>query len=138
MARKREVTFDHLYRAALTGKIVPEDPRNVSSCDLCQRRVASLEHLATCFIERDVAADSSEFERQPSEVLPREVLKHSFDTLPFRETLRGRHDQPGDPLWLLAHLGVAHPVQKPVEKPVEVIRHARSLSGSRARMQTSA
>lgn len=105
---------------------------------LRQRWIASLEHLATRLIERDVAANSSEFERQPSQVLLREVLEHSFDTLPFRETLRGRHDQPGDPLWLVAHLGVAHPVQNPGEKPVKVIRHARSLSESRARMQTSA
>lgn len=57
---KREVTFDHLYRAALTGKIVPEDPRNVSSCDLdlpgfCGERLA---HFLGLPLEGDGALEA--------------------------------------------------------------------------------
>ena len=49
---EREIASDHLHCAALAREIISKDPRNVSPCDVGQRRVAGLKNLAARFIKR--------------------------------------------------------------------------------------
>ena len=63
---KREIALDQFCGTALSGEVVAEDSRDVSSRDLRQRRIGSFEYFATRFIKWDVATSSSEIESQSS------------------------------------------------------------------------
>jgi hypothetical protein len=80
---ENEIAFDHLHCTAFASKIIAEDARDISSCDLSQRWVAGFEHRPPGLVKGDVAAMSGDLQRQTRQRLLSEVLERQLDALPL-------------------------------------------------------